>query len=178
METLGPGLRTVKKSLWPFSPCGAAFIDHPRAGLLPSLKVSAACSSRGSISGSLSAASETLSQVRSSWQPTYLVKHREGRSCFSPQERGAGAAPPVVPGARSRELSSPQGLRTEEQVHNCWKRKGKRRTSWTGSHFSSLLKLGSEADGRLQGHVTGVGRQWRSCNRSRLCLMPGLWVTA
>lgn len=34
------------------------------------------------------------------------------------------------------ELSPPAGSRMEQQTHNCWKRKGRRRMDWTGSPFS------------------------------------------
>lgn len=87
--------------------------------------------SRGSVPGSLSAALNMLSQGWSSSQArSGTLEMLQGWNISRVQERRSW---PVMPGDRAL---SPYGISVEQHMHNCWKRKGRRRMDWAGSPFS------------------------------------------
>lgn len=75
----------------------------------------------------------------------WRVKHLQ-----SPGKERASSSLGRAWGAWGQRAVFPEGLQLE-QMHNCWKRKGKRRTNWVGppSPRSWKQALGSEADCHL-----------------------------
>lgn len=138
--------------------------------------VSAAFSSRGSTSGSLSASLETLNQVQSSWQPIYLVKHYEGWSIFSLQERGGRERDQLCQscsGSWSMEAESSPPQRGYRWSSKCTiAGSGKQREGWTEQDLLSphswnwvqkLIAISRETSLRCEGSgvaVMGAGCVW------------------